>query len=399
MKRFASGFALLGSIVLPCCVLLGAVLLLEFTPLRAETLTGGVAVIQAPANAIAPDVLMDPAGTLHMVYGLDHHGWYQQSTNHGLSFTAPVKIDSAGSVETRMGERGPKLALGQNGAVHVVWMDEWSPGVKTFVRYSRSLDSGRTFLPSQTLSPMSGVDGATVTADSKGNVVAFWHVMADPKPQVKEATWLFTTRSANRGASFGPAEKVNIANLSALACSMCMMRPLALPGGQVALAFRSAEDSIRDFYVLKGPISENRFTAVRVNRDNWNIDFCPMCGPELRLAPEGQALCAFMTRHHVYWAVADPELKQFRMHVPTPGHEEDEIYPSAVANPNGEVLFLWQVGPMATKGETTVKWALYTKEGKPAEKAGVIGKSFAGTKAAAFVGQDGKFYIVTTAKP
>ena len=152
---------------------------------------------------------------------------------------------------------------------------------------------------------MSGVDGATLTADGQGNVVAFWHVMADPKPEVKAATWLHTTRSTNNGATFGPTEKVNITNLSGLACSMCMMRARAGADGNVYLAFRSAEGSIRDFYVLKGRPTENSFTALRVNEDNWNIDYCPMCGPELTFAPNGQSLCAFMTRKRVYWAVSE----------------------------------------------------------------------------------------------
>ena len=81
----------------------------------------------------------------------------------------------------------------------------------------------------------------------------------------------------------------------------------------------------------------------------------------------------------------------------TPAREEDEIYPTAVANRRGDVLLVWQVGPMAVKGTATVKWARYDKEGNPTGETGVIGKSFAGTKATAFVGTDDNFYIVTTA--
>ena len=44
-----------------------------------------------------------------------------------------------------MGERGPKLAIGRSGSVHVAWVDEWAPGVRTSVRYSRSLDGGKSF--------------------------------------------------------------------------------------------------------------------------------------------------------------------------------------------------------------------------------------------------------------
>lgn len=356
-----------------------------------------VNVVPARAQCLVPDVIVDAQGVLHMVYGLEHHAYYVRSTDHGGTFTARVKVDSAGLVETKMGERGPKLAVGGDGTIHVVWMDEWAPGVKTFVRYSRSLDGGKSFEALKTLSSMSGVDGATLTADGQGNILAFWHVMAAPKPLVKEATWLHMTRSSNNGAAFGPTEKVTIINLSGLACAMCMMRARTGADGCVYLAFRSAESSIRDFYVLKGRPTENHFTALRVNEDNWNIDFCPMCGPELTFAPNGQSLCAFMTRNRVYWAISNADMSGYRLHVGTPTSEEDERYPSAVANRKGDMLLVWQVGPMAVKGTAIVKWARYDKDGQPTGEAGIAGESFAGTKATAFVGQDDNFYVVTTA--
>lgn len=42
------------------------------------------------------------------------------------------------------------------------------------------MDGGKTFEALKTASAMSGVDGAAVTADGAGNVIAFWHVMAGP---------------------------------------------------------------------------------------------------------------------------------------------------------------------------------------------------------------------------
>jgi hypothetical protein len=136
---------------------------------------------------------------------------------------------------------------------------------------------------------------------------------------------------------------------------MCMMRGRVGPGGDVSLAFRSAEGNIRDFFVLKSRADENRFTALRVNRDNWLLKSCPMYGPELTLGPDGRQYCAFMSRHRVYWAVSDESLTGFRLHVPTPAPEEDEIYPTAVANRAGCVLLVWQVGPMSVTGKATVK--------------------------------------------
>jgi hypothetical protein len=282
--------------------------------------------------------------------------------------------------------------------IHVVWVDCWSPGVKTYVRYARSRDGGKTFEPLKAVSSMAGVDGVTMAADGSGNVLAFWHVAQPPQKDIPQATWLHMARSQDNGATFQPDERLKATNHSGLACSMCMMRARIGGDGNAYLVFRSAENNIRDFYVLKGPKAENKFTALRVNEDNWELKTCPMCGPELTVGPDGRLLCGFMSRHKVYWSASDRGVTGFKLHVATPAGENDEIYPTAVANVRGQTLFVWQVGPMSTTGQATVKWAFYEADGKFTGRQGVVGTTTSGTKATAFVGSDDKFYIVTTAR-
>lgn len=357
-----------------------------------------VKVIRVPERCIAPDVAVDRAGVVHMVYGWGTDAYYNQSKDNGQTFTAPIKLNGPEGVTTTMGERGPKIALGKDDSIHVVWADRWYPGGRGFCRrYTRSLDGGKTFAPPVVISNEQG-DGLTVAADDKGNVLAFWHVVDDRKPTVKQATWLYMVRSTDNGATFGQKERLQIAGHDGLACSMCSMRAHATADGQVCLIFRSATDNVRDFYVLTSKATENNFTARRVNEDNWTIDYCPMVGPEMTLAPDGRALCAFMTSKKVYWAISDAKVRTFTQHVATPDNVTDEIYPMAIANRKSDVLFLWQIGPMSVEGTAVVKWARYTADGKTTGEQGTPGTSFSGTKATAFVGADDIFYIVTTAK-
>ena len=133
-------------------------------------------IIPAPDKALVPDVVVDAKGVLHMVYGLGDDAWYVRSLDNGGTFSPPVRVNSAGKVELTMGERGPKLAVGSDGSIHVVWADRWSPGAECRVRYSRSTNGGQSFEPVKQISPMPGVDGATIAADGEGNVLVFWHV-------------------------------------------------------------------------------------------------------------------------------------------------------------------------------------------------------------------------------
>ena len=350
--------------------------------------------IQAPTGSLVPDVVMDNSDVLHMVYCLNENAYYIKSTDNGATFTSPVKVNSSGTVEYKMGERGPKLAVGIDGVIHVVWMDHWESGVSVYARYTRSLDGGVTFEPLKAVSATTGVDGVTVAADGNNHVVVFWHTMVPPQSQIPDATWLHLARSVNNGVNFNTDTNVVITNHSGLSCSMCMTRARFGTGDNVYLAFRSAENNIRDFYVLKGMATGNSFTAIRVNNDNWNIDFCPMVGPELKIAGNGKEYCAFMSNYHVYWSVSDSLVNSFTQHVATPLNEPNEIFPTAIANNSGKVLFLWQVGPMSVTDSATVKWAMYNTDGTLTGQQGTVGRTFSGTKATAFVGTDDNFYIV-----
>ncbi len=369
-----------------------------------------VHIVPLPEGALVPDVMMDTRGILHLVYGLGDDAWYVRSIDNGGTFTSPVKVNTVGKVTLTMGERGPKLALGKAGpaatktrgrveepSIHVVWADQWSPGVQVYPRYSRSLDGGKTFEPPRALASLTGIDGLTVAADSNGTVVAFFHqVTPGQQLEVPQAHRLYLARSTDDGVSFGPEERMQLEGMDDLACSMCMMRARVTVDANVCLALRVANDNIRDFFLLRSPKAQNPFTPLRVNEDHWELTTCPMCGPELTVDPTGRMLCAFMSRHRIYWSALDDG--RFTLHVATPANENDEIYPAAVGDGKGHVLLVWQVGPMAVGRQATVKWALYGNDGAFSGKQGTVGTSTSGTKATAFVGTDGAFYLVTTAK-
>jgi hypothetical protein len=247
---------------------------------------GLVNLIAAPAGSLVPDVVMDNNGILHMVYAANQNAYYIRSTDNGATYTAPVQVNSSGTVEYNMGERGPKLSVGSDGVIHVAWMDHWSVGVNVYARYSRSTDGGSTFENLKTVSATFGVDGVTVAADGNDHVFVFWHTMVPVQTQIPEATWLHMSRSTDNGVAFNTDTNVVITNHNGLACSMCMTRARFASDGDICLAFRSAQDSIRDFFVLKGDVLSNSFSAIRVNYDNWKINYCPMVGPELEICKE-----------------------------------------------------------------------------------------------------------------
>ena len=346
------------------------------------------------------------------------------------AFCRPTS-EPAGKVTTTMGERGPKLAVAADGThLHVVWMDLWYPGALTYVRAVHSEDGGRTWSAPVAASDTHGIDGSTVAVDGTGTVIVLWHDLShttsDGQPVAKpanssEATWMYFVRSDDHGASFSfPSQRVQIVGgMPAATCSMCMMDAVRSVNGAISVVFRSGLNNIRDFYELTAspPYTTNAWTPQRINEDQQYQTTCPMNGPTITQAVDNGALrvAAFTTGAtqpgqgfdtFAYWSTADAG-GPWGMHVPTPNHERNERYPTAIVSGSGDdavVLFVWQVGPMAVSGIAQVKYALFhavngTAIRSPGKGSVVeLGTAFAGTKATVWVGINGTFHIATTAK-
>ena len=70
----------------------------------AETTAPEVDIVHLPRGALVPSVVLDAKGVLHVVYARDMNAYYVRSADDGKTFTEPVKVNSAGSVEFKMGE-------------------------------------------------------------------------------------------------------------------------------------------------------------------------------------------------------------------------------------------------------------------------------------------------------
>ena len=124
-----------------------------------------------------------------------------------------------------------------------------------------------------------------------------------------------------------------------------------------------------------------------------------MCGPELTFDRGGNWLLRISSsKHQVYWSTLAAGAEAFTLHVATPTQGPDEIYPCAVSNGRGEVLMLWQVGPMAVGQKARVHWAMYQADGTYTGRTAELGVTTSGTKATAFADAKGDFHVLTTAR-
>ncbi len=352
-----------------------------------------VRVVRAPNRGQVPDVAVDARGTLHLTYGTGQPGnaFYVQSRDGGKTFSKPVKLNPDADTVTCGMERGPRLALGKDGAIHVIWHGFYKKGGGVY--YTRSTDGGRTFAPPRRLEePQYGLDNAALAADGRGNVYVLWTggfpgFLRDPESEV--ASPIIWVRSTDNGATFSKNELLKSDHpASGAACGCCRLEARVAPGGELYIAFRGGYKGLRDPWLLRGKGTENNFKCVRVSEDKWAAN-CPMQGIPLNVDGKGRVTVSWMSRNRAYWKFSTDGGATFAgKSITTPDQgTARQSFPLALPNIKGQVLLVWAEGGQ-------VRWAVYRADGTPTTERGVAGPQTGQNRPTAILGADGNFYVV-----
>jgi hypothetical protein len=358
---------------------------------QAETRAAAhVEVVHLPQGGVVPDIALDGRGVLHIVYGKGMDAYYTQSADGGKTLRAPVRLNRRPMTVTVGGERGPKLALGKDGVILVLWQGHYQKGGGIWV--TRSTDGGRTFAPERNiLDAQTGIDEPTLTADAQGNVIALW--LDGRLPQNADnpvASPLFMARSTDNGATFGPNTALQT-DFPGRGCSCCTLWA-RIAGPELYVAFRTGYHNIRDMYLLRGPKTGSRFQAAQISADHWRIEGCPMSGPRFAVLPASDIssasmrpiLAAWMSEGKVYWTHSEDGGKTFAPRTPAPDGGSGN-YPTILGNRQGEILLLWT-------REGQAQWALYSNGLSLPMSSGTAGATEG--RPTAYVRPDGSFVVV-----
>src|SRR4029077_1170284 len=118
------------------------------------------------------------AGAIHLAFVSGQDVYYAKSTNNGASFSPPWRANSEpGSSHPPNMYRGPDLALGRNGRVHVIWyVNAWQrhlPPEESGVHYAYLDPAAGRFSATVNLNHLPS-DNYSLAADQEGHVAVFW---------------------------------------------------------------------------------------------------------------------------------------------------------------------------------------------------------------------------------
>ena len=382
--------------------------------------------LRVPDGGLYPQSAVDARGVLHLVFvkgdprGAD--AFYVRSEDGGTAFSKPVPVNSqpksiviAGTV------RGPHMALGRGGRVHVAWMGSSTaePKMGKFapMLYTRLKDDGQGFEPERNvITARPGLDGGgSVAADQDGNVYVAWHAPENHdekeahakkeghddkkghdkkghgKMNSEEGRHVWVTRSTDDGKTFLPERRANKEVTGVCAC--CGMRIFAGEKGRVFISYRTAKAVVnRDMLLLASSDRGETFTAL--STDPWKIGQCVMSTSSFAVAPSGTLLTAWETERQIRLGRVGVEAEKTPALQNAPGQGKNRKHPSLAVNKNGETLLAWTEGTGWEKGGT-IAWQLFDKEGKAVQgKSGTAPGLPAWGVPAAVTFPDGSFRVI-----
>ena len=359
-----------------------------------------VTLMRVPGGGIQPQVAVDAAGTVHMVYykGDPGHGdlYYVRSRNGGVTFSAPLRVNTTPESAVAAGNiRGAHIAIGRNGRVHVAWNGSHSliPGApygKEPMLYARLNDAGTAFEPQRNLIQVAyGLDGGgSVAADGAGNVYVVWHAPA-PGTEGEGNRRVWMARSTDDGATFERERPVW--DHPTGACGCCGLKAFADRSGALYVLYRSATEVVhRDIYLLISRDRGRTFEGTDISK--WNVGACVMSSESFAETSLG-VLAAWETEKQAYYGRVDPASGRMSPPVGAPGTGVNRKFPTVAGNAEGETLFAWTEG-MGWKKGGSLAWQIYDKSGKPTAEQGKVDGVPVWSLVAAFSRRDGGFTVV-----
>jgi hypothetical protein len=193
----------------------------------------------------------------------------------GSQWSAPIRIGKPGTAVPAGTIRGPQLAVGKGGRVHIVWFGSKQSGMNgpegsAPLLYTRTDDSGTAFEPERNLMQVTtALDGGPgVAADGEGNVYVAWQA-GEKKGQGEAARRLWIARSTDEGKSF--SKEAPAWDEPTGACPCCSTEVFADSKGRVYAFYRMAANrSERDMVLVTSTDRGRTFRGTRI--DPWPVD-------------------------------------------------------------------------------------------------------------------------------
>jgi hypothetical protein len=240
-----------------------------------------------PPDSLAISIALDTQGNLWRVGVSDGFVEVSKSNDLGKTFFKPVKVNLEQQKITAHGEVRPKIKLGKNGEIYVVWMQNLKARFAGYVWFARSVNGGKSFeAPFVVHQDRAEIGHAfeEISVAPNGDITVLWldarDLVADKKAGKKRSgSSIYYAVSSDAGKTFEQEKK-----LADYTCECCRITTTTKPDGTVVAMWRHVfEGSERDHMIAEIPALGGKQDAAprRATFGHWAIDGCPHHGAAL----------------------------------------------------------------------------------------------------------------------
>lgn len=237
--------------------------------------------------------IFDTQGMLWLAEVKEGYVLVSHSDDRGKHFSKAVKVNAQAEFIAASGETRPKILLGKNGNVYVSWTQSLETPFAGNIRFSRSLDGGKSF--SAPITVNDNLDPIThrfeaMGVNARGQIYLAWLDKRDAQAaKVKDEKYsgiaVYAAMSDDDGKSFH--SNVKVADHTCECCRVAM--DIDNTDTPVIVWRHIFGKNIRDHGLarLDGKVQNIAdITPQRVTFDNWEVEACPHHGPSLSISAD-----------------------------------------------------------------------------------------------------------------
>lgn len=345
-----------------CCIVAILALATPSTPTRAQV--HDHAAMVAGDGQFNPFVISDAHGGFYAVFIQHKSGKSDVFFQHapaGAGFSSPVRVNDRPGDATVRNENTPKVAVGRGNEIYVAWQNE-QERYKGNIRFSRSVDGGKTFSPAIDLNtnipgPPIGRGFQTIAVDAKGRVLVAWIDQRNKTPEDQATAEIWMAESEDGGKTFSRDRKI-VSNV----CECCRLTMVLDSAGRIFLSYRSVPRTgpmFRDIAVARSEDGGKTFRSTIVNHDGWELYACPTDGASMTIDGSGRVDVVWFTGTgdvpRVYIASSTDHGVSFEKPALLDPAQKQSKHAHAVAVGDGLVLAAWD----DVADTRIVKWGIY----------------------------------------
>ena len=245
-----------------------------------------------------PSATLDSEGRLWVAFVQNEFVYVSQSNDLGKSYSDPVAVNPVAEDAEHNGENRPKIIVDESGTIFVSWTLKTSPRFTGEIRFSRSIDNGKSFEAPRTINDdnlFTGHRFESLFLSESGHLYLTWIDKRDLEAKLEKGeeyigAAVYYAVSDDKGASF--SKNYRVANNS---CECCRIAIAPKGPENIAILWRQVfGEDVRDHAIAELTPTGETLVTNRASFDEWHINACPHHGPTM-------ALSSLSGDYHMSW--------------------------------------------------------------------------------------------------